>query len=103
MSRRQHICDVPGCTHTRQRWQRLCLVCYGELPREVRNNLIRAHAEKRMADWRSWKRKAARSSPPAAPRAHPQPDGPPKTPSTCTRACSVKGPIDANRLIERCV
>ncbi|ESZ86349.1 MAG: hypothetical protein Q27BB25_14795 [Blastomonas sp. CACIA14H2] len=58
MSRRQHICDVPGCTHTRQRWQRLCLVCYGELPREVRNNLIRAHAEKRMADWRSWKRKA---------------------------------------------
>lgn len=59
MSRRQHICDVPGCTHSRQRWQRLCLFCYGELPREVRNNLIRAHAEKRMADWRSWKRKAA--------------------------------------------
>lgn len=58
MSRRQHICDVPGCSHTRQRWQRLCLVCYGELPREVRNNLIRAHAERRMADWRSWKRKA---------------------------------------------
>lgn len=58
MSRRQHICDVPGCTHTRQRWQRICLVCYGELPREVRNNLIRAHAERRMADWRSWKRKA---------------------------------------------
>lgn len=58
MSRRQHICDVPGCAHTRQRWQRICLVCYGELPREVRNNLIRAHAEKRMADWRNWKRKA---------------------------------------------
>lgn len=58
MTRRQHICDVPGCTHTRQRWQRICITCYPALPREIRNNLIRAHAERRMADWRAWKRKA---------------------------------------------
>ena len=58
MSRRQHICDVPGCPRTRQRWQRICDTCYPALPREIRNNLIRAHAERRMADWRAWKRKA---------------------------------------------
>lgn len=58
MSRRQHICDVPGCNHTRQRWQRICDICYPQLPSAIRNNLIRAHAERRMADWRSWKRKA---------------------------------------------
>ena len=58
MTRRKHICDVPGCTHTRQRWQRICDSCYPALSREIRNNLIRAHAEHRMADWRAWKRKA---------------------------------------------
>lgn len=58
MSRRQHICDVPGCTRTRQRWQRICIACYPALPRDIRNNLIRAHAERRIADWRAWKRKA---------------------------------------------
>jgi hypothetical protein len=58
VTRRKHICDVPGCTRPRQRWQRICDTCYGQLPREVRNNLIRAHAERRTADWRSWKRKA---------------------------------------------
>lgn len=58
MTRRKHICDVPGCTHTRQRWQRICDTCYPALPRDIRNNLIRAHVERRMADWRAWKRKA---------------------------------------------
>ncbi len=71
MSRRKHICDVPGCCNTRQRWQRICEICYGKLPREVRNNLIRAYAEKRMADWRSWKRKAGEII--AARRAAPTP------------------------------
>jgi hypothetical protein len=58
MSRRQHVCDVPGCGRTRQRWQRICDHCYPALPRDVRNSLIRAHAERRTADWRAWKRKA---------------------------------------------
>ena len=55
---RRHICDVPGCQHTRMRWQRICGTCYGKLSIAIRNNLIAAHRKKRMKDWRHWKQQA---------------------------------------------
>lgn len=42
---RRHLCDVEGCTRERQRWQRLCAVCYGRLSghRDIRYGILDAH------------------------------------------------------------
>ncbi|RIV87476.1 hypothetical protein [Aurantiacibacter zhengii] len=42
MGKRQHICDVPGCTHQRERWQRLCPSCFRTLPWKLRNRILSA-------------------------------------------------------------
>lgn len=44
---RNHICDVPGCSNTRHRWQRLCSQCFAALPHPIRvgiKNTFKAHA-----------------------------------------------------------
>ena len=38
---RKHICDVPGCDHTRARWQRLCNRCFKALPGDIRDAITR--------------------------------------------------------------
>lgn len=58
MTARRHLCDVPGCGHTRARWQRLCQRCFTALPGDIRTGIIQAHKEGRKPDWRRWKRKA---------------------------------------------
>lgn len=45
-------CDVPNCTNTRARWQRLCERCYARLPRDISIGLKAAKAERRTGDWR---------------------------------------------------
>lgn len=56
---RAHHCDVPGCTHLRKRWQRLCETCFASLPGDIRTAIIRAHQAGRKADWRRERRRAA--------------------------------------------
>lgn len=73
-----HRCDVPGCTHTRRRWQRLCERCFTALPGDIRTAIIQAHQAGRKADWRRERRRAADhithllSAPPSRPRVSPQ-------------------------------
>ena len=75
MVHRRHICDVPGCGNTRQRWQRLCGSCFAALPHNIRTGLIDAYKQGRKKDWRAWCRAAgaeinpAASPAPAPPRA----------------------------------
>lgn len=45
-------CDVPNCTNTRHRWQRLCSRCFDRLPRHISLGLKAAKAERREGDWR---------------------------------------------------
>ena len=54
-----HRCDVPGCHHTRRRWQRLCDRCFAALPGEIRTGIINAHQAGRKADWRRERQRAA--------------------------------------------
>lgn len=58
VKKRNHICDVMGCGRQRQRWQRLCGVCFDRLPRDVRTNLIRAFRAGDRPAWRHWCRRA---------------------------------------------
>jgi len=58
MAKRQYICDVPECHCKRARWQRICPSCYRKLPSYIINNLLAAWREKRMPDWRKWKKEA---------------------------------------------
>lgn len=56
---RPHPCDVPGCTHTRRRWQRLCEWCFAALPGDIRT-AIREHKKAgRKAAWRAECKRAA--------------------------------------------
>lgn len=54
-----HHCDVPGCTHLRKRWQRLCEACFAALPGDIRTGILEAHQQGRKADWRRERRRAA--------------------------------------------
>jgi len=56
---RAHHCDVPGCTHLRKRWQRLCESCFSALPGDIRTGIIGAYQAGRKADWRRERRRAA--------------------------------------------
>ena len=47
-----HRCDVPGCTNTRRRWQRICETCFANLPGDIRTGIIDAHRQNRRTDWR---------------------------------------------------
>ncbi|WCM29219.1 hypothetical protein NDN01_10175 [Sphingomonas sp. QA11] len=59
MKARRHICDVPNCGATRQRWQRLCENCFARLPGEIRVGIAEAHHQKRNMDWRRLRKRAA--------------------------------------------
>lgn len=54
-----HRCDVPGCTNTRRRWQRLCERCFGALPGDIRTGIIGAHQAGRKPEWRQQCKRAA--------------------------------------------
>lgn len=56
---RPHRCDVPGCTRTRRRWQRLCERCWAALPGDIRTAILESHKDGRKADWRRECRRAA--------------------------------------------
>ena len=53
-----HKCDVPNCTGTRSRWQRLCARCFTRLPGHIKVPLAAAQRERREADWRKLRREA---------------------------------------------
>jgi hypothetical protein len=62
MTRRRHICDVPGCGTPRQRWQRLCDQCFAGLAknRDVRYGISDAfHTKKRRVHRQLCQRAAA--------------------------------------------
>lgn len=50
--KRRHVCDVPGCTRERERWQRICTTCFHALSSDLRNALITAKRQKRHTDHR---------------------------------------------------
>lgn len=82
--KRRHVCDVPGCSHERKRWQRLCDGCYFALPGSVRTEIIDAHRQGRRKDWRRACRHAGELfAVPAAPTAL-LPARPPFRPSRLT-------------------
>lgn len=60
MPRRQHICDVDGCTRERQRWQRLCGSCFGRLATrlDLRTGILEAHKTGNRAEKRRLCRRA---------------------------------------------
>ena len=52
-------CDVPGCDAPRARTHRLCRSCWGRLPGEIRVGINEAHHQRRIADWRRLRDRAA--------------------------------------------
>ncbi len=54
MTARKHICDVPGCTNTRERWQRTCTACWHILPSHLRDGIKHAFRQRRYADHRQF-------------------------------------------------
>ncbi|SFG09093.1 hypothetical protein SAMN05518801_10772 [Novosphingobium sp. CF614] len=56
---RHYPCDVPGCTRTRRRWQRLCDRCWSALPGDIRTGIKEAHQSGRKAQWRQERNRAA--------------------------------------------
>jgi len=75
---RPHKCDVPGCQHTRRRWQRVCERCFAALPGDIRTAIVEHYRAGRKAAWRTECKRAAehmRDAPnpiPTAPRITPQ-------------------------------
>ena len=71
---RPHPCDVPGCTHTRRRWQRLCERCFAALPGDIRTAIREHRKAGRKAAWRAeCKRAAEHLAHLLTPSAHPDP------------------------------
>lgn len=72
MARRTYTCDVPGCTHGRKRWQRLCDACFRALPGDIRFGITDAFRCRDMPRHRRECRRAGeffKANPRTAPRA----------------------------------
>jgi predicted amidophosphoribosyltransferase len=54
---RPNRCDV--CTHPRRRWQRLCEVCWNNLPGDIRTAITESHRQGKRLDHRAAVKRAA--------------------------------------------